>query len=237
MSFSNGLVTVVAIEATPRQILTEWSRQGQVRITNLDRLSGGPVTLQLVGAPEAQALETLLRGTAGYVAALRTDSIVAGSSYDRILLMPGVAPAMPASSATPAPTSNMSLGRGRAPVRPAFDPDTDDDAGAAWAVSGTGQAAGRDPARLDPNRQPGPGQIVMPLVMPQAPAAVNQRQPSVVGASTPGVFTAPPKPPPGQTAGAPVSTGQPPTPGPYGLPSPVRPPTPPTTAVPTGPIK
>jgi hypothetical protein len=217
VSFSNGLVTVVANEATPRQILTEWARLGQVRITNLDRLSGGPVTLELIDVPEAQALETLLRGSAGYVAAPRIESMAASSSYDRILLMPGAAPS--------GPTSSMSVGRGRPSGPPAFDPDTGDDADAARPNPGMVQVGGRDAARPDPYRQAGPGQTVMPGVIPQMPAyypgmpnpqgsnppqqapavqprsdpsAVNQRVPSTAGATMPGVITAPPQPLPSQ---------------------------------------
>jgi hypothetical protein len=112
LSFSNGLITIVATNATPRQILAEWARQGQVQITNLDRLAGGPVTMQMTAVPEAQALETLLRGTAGYVAAPRAESVVAASAYDRIMLMPGVAPSLPAAGAS-SQQSFMGGGRGR----------------------------------------------------------------------------------------------------------------------------
>ena len=126
LSFSNGLVTIVATDASPRQILAEWAKLGQVRIINLERLSGGPVTLQLTSVPEAQALETLLRGSAGYVAAPRQAAAAeATSRYDRILLMPGVAPAMPpatSSAAAPQPT-----GRGRVVSLPTFDAAAVDD--------------------------------------------------------------------------------------------------------------
>jgi hypothetical protein len=127
VSFSNGLVTVVATDASPRQILTEWAKLGQVRITNLERLGGGPVTLQLKDVPEAQALETLLRGTAGFVAAPRPAAASTGgaSRYDRILLMPGVAPAVPAAAAS-STTPAQPMNRGRIPA-PTFDTTDDDD--------------------------------------------------------------------------------------------------------------
>jgi hypothetical protein len=126
VSFSNGLVTVVATDASPRQILTEWARLGQVRITNLERLTGGPVTLQMRDVPESQALDTLLRGTAGFVAAPRaaTASSSAASRYDRILLMPGLAPAVAATTAgAPAPTPPMNRGRMNVPTFDANDGD------------------------------------------------------------------------------------------------------------------
>jgi hypothetical protein len=126
VAFSNGLVTVVAIDASPRQILTEWARLGQVRIVNLERLTGGPLTIQIKDVPEAQALETLLRGTAGYVAAPRqaAASTTGASRYDRIVLMPGAAPAVTATSTSP-PAQSQPTNRGRMSM-PAFDNSDDD---------------------------------------------------------------------------------------------------------------
>jgi hypothetical protein len=141
--------------------------------------------------------------------------VVAASDYDRILLMPGVAPALPAASASFKPGMNTSGGRGRQSNVPAFDTTVDDDA--ETIRQRRGSAAARDGARPDPYRQPGPGEVVMPWVigapspdpyanvpgsptrMSQAPAANptgTARQPQAVGAATPGVFTAPPPPPP-----------------------------------------
>lgn len=208
LSFSNGLVTIVATDATPRQILGEWARQGHVRVTNLDRLAGGPITMQMTDVPEAQALETLLRGTAGYVAAPRVEGLVAASSYDRIMLMPGVAPAGPPAGSSSGPAMSMAGGRGRPSNLPAYDATTDDDAEAVRQLMGSG----RDAARPDTFRQSGQGQIVMPGILapsygqnagaPGSPANATQtgqaagvaRQPAAAGAATPGVFTAPPQP-------------------------------------------
>jgi hypothetical protein len=215
VSFSNGRVTIAATDASPRQILAEWARQGQVRITNLERLVGGPVTLQLTDVPEAQALGTLLRGTAGYVAAPRGESVAAASSYDRILLLPGAAPTMPVPGPASSPASNMGFGRGRPSGPPAFDPAADDDAEPVVQAPGTGRDGGGRPGT--PNRQITPGPLVMPglsqgqggyLAMPntQSPGAAQQapftqpfpdpqtttqRQPSAAGASVPGVMTTP----------------------------------------------
>ena len=57
LTISNGRVSLFARDATLRQILTEWSRVGQTKIVNLERIPGGPLTLQLVDQPEDQALE------------------------------------------------------------------------------------------------------------------------------------------------------------------------------------
>jgi hypothetical protein len=199
VSFSNGLVTVIAVDATPRQILSEWARVGQVRVANLDRLAGAPITVRIVDVPEAQALETLLRGTAGYVAGPRAETVVAASNYDRIVLMPGVAPAMPAAGAASA--TGMTGGRGRQTFVPAIDTAADEDPDA--MRSSVAFQAARDALRTDPSRQPGPMQIVSPGILapsigPYAAGsgsttpAENARQPQSPGAATPGVFTAAP---------------------------------------------
>lgn len=214
VSFANGLVTIVATDASPRQILGEWARLGQVRITNLDRVSGGPLTLQLTDVPEAQALETVLRGTAGYVAAPRAEAAVAAARYDRILLLPGVAPAVPTITAPPPAAANSGAGRGRPSGIPTFDAAADDEPDPARAMPGM------TPYRQPMPRPPGiPGQSTMPGVTflqtpagypgvptTQAPGAtqqapaiqrgpgysiVDQRPWSSTGAAAPGMPTAP----------------------------------------------
>src|SRR5437867_431334 len=61
LTMQNGRVTVVAKDATLRQILSEWARVGQTKIVNGDRIPGGPLTIELRDVPEEQALKTLLR--------------------------------------------------------------------------------------------------------------------------------------------------------------------------------
>ena len=46
---ANGRVTLVAKDVTVREILAEWARVGQTRIVNAEKLTGGPVTLELDG--------------------------------------------------------------------------------------------------------------------------------------------------------------------------------------------
>src|SRR5262245_64876910 len=100
LTIRNGRVTIVAKDATVRQILAEWARVGQTRIVNAERVPGGPVTLQLTNVPEEQALETLLRPLSGYVAAPRASDAANLSRFERILVMPTVAPPPPAATAT-----------------------------------------------------------------------------------------------------------------------------------------
>src|SRR2546423_2356281 len=110
LTLQDGRVSIVARDATVRQILTEWARVGQTKIVNVERIPGAPMTLELSNVPEQQALDLLLRSVSGYMAAARP---VAGpanvSQYDRIVVMAtpvtlraAVAAAPPAGSPMPA---------------------------------------------------------------------------------------------------------------------------------------
>src|SRR5882724_68241 len=92
LSMKDGKVTLVAKDVTVRQILTEWARVGQTKIVNLERIPGGPLTLELVDVPEAQALDVLLRSVAGYIAAPRSAGVANLSRFDRIVVMPTSTP-------------------------------------------------------------------------------------------------------------------------------------------------
>lgn len=102
-----GLVTLDARDATVPQILAEWARVGRTTVVNAEKAPAGPVTLVMTGVPERQALETLLRTSAGFVAAPREADQPSASAYDRIVVMPGLRPAVvPVNTARPA-TSPM----------------------------------------------------------------------------------------------------------------------------------
>jgi len=123
LSIGDGRVTLVATNATVRQILTEWARIGQTKIVNVERIPGGPLTLQLTNVPEQEALDILLRSVTGYVAAPRPVAVANLSHYDRILVLPTAAVARVPVAAPPAPVAQ------RPPVsRPQQPPaDADDD--------------------------------------------------------------------------------------------------------------
>ncbi len=57
LSIRDGRVTLDAQDVTVRQILTEWARIGKTQILNVERITGGPITLKLENIPEKQALE------------------------------------------------------------------------------------------------------------------------------------------------------------------------------------
>src|SRR6476619_1427577 len=96
LTMQNGRVSLVAKDATLRQILTEWARVGQTKIVNVERVPGGPVTLDLTDMPEAQALEIVLRSLSGYITAPRPVDVANLSHFDRIIVMPTLASARPA---------------------------------------------------------------------------------------------------------------------------------------------
>jgi len=81
-------VSLDAQNVTVRQILTEWARVGKTRIVNVERVTGGPITLKLDAVPEKQALDIILRTIPGYMAMPRATQVADGSLYDRILIMP-----------------------------------------------------------------------------------------------------------------------------------------------------
>jgi hypothetical protein len=96
LRIENGLVSLKATNATVREILAEWGRVGNTKIVNGERMPGGPVTLELTGVTEEDALEIILRSAAGYVTAPRAIAQVNASRYDRILVMPTSSPTRPA---------------------------------------------------------------------------------------------------------------------------------------------
>lgn len=103
LAMQNGRVSIVAKDATVRQILAEWARVGQTTIVNAERVPGGPLTLELTNVPESQALEILLRSLSGYITAPRPAGAADLSSFDRIIIMPTVAAARQPASAAPPP--------------------------------------------------------------------------------------------------------------------------------------
>ena len=113
----DGRVTLKAEQASLRQILAEWERQGQVKVSGADKLVGAPVTLTIVDLPEKQALEIVMRGVPGYMAVDRVAQ--AGtppgpSRFERVVVM--------ARAATPvaaAPAGALTGSRGMpAPAQP-----------------------------------------------------------------------------------------------------------------------
>jgi hypothetical protein len=103
LQFNDGQVTLSAQNAPVRAILAEWAKLGGATIINGDRVAGPPVTLELAGVPERQALDIVLRSVAGYIVAPRPAGTTGASAFDRILILPtSVAPRNPAPAAAAA---------------------------------------------------------------------------------------------------------------------------------------
>jgi hypothetical protein len=204
LTMQNGRVSLVAKDATVRQILTEWARVGDTKIVNMERVPGGPVTLELTNVPEAQALEVLLRSLSGYIAAPRAVEAANLSRFDRIILMPTLAAARPPTPSSPAPVFQQN------PQFPPPQPADDDDERPApnVPVAVPGQ---RGPVfNSFPQPQVGNPQQAMPGQMPNVPNIPNgtsgpTTSPTPVapygGVAVPGMVAPPPPPVQGQVPG------------------------------------
>jgi hypothetical protein len=219
ITMQDGKVSVIAKDATLRQIMAEWARVGQTKIVNVDRIPGGPMTLELKNLPEDQALEILMRPLSGYMAAPRALPAPTLSKFDRILVMPTVAAARQQATATSAPPTPVFQ------PPPTFQPpqaqpdDNNDDPpqaqpGQVPPTRGPVFTAFPQPQTLNPNAVtvPGNGQTFVPppgLTMPGAAAPQQQQQPAMapsnvptapVGVAVPGMVVPMPQqqPAPGQ---------------------------------------
>jgi hypothetical protein len=202
LTMQNGRVSLVAKDATVRQILAEWARVGQTKIVNMERVPGGPVTLELSNMPEAQALEVLLRTLSGYITAPRPVDVANLSHFDRIILMPTLAAARPATSSPPPPVFQQA---------PQFLPPPADDIDDDRPPVPTPGAPPRGPVFntfpqpqvVNPQGAPMP-QPGAPVQQPQVPnqAAPPVSSPTPVapygGVAVPGMVAPPPAPVPGQ---------------------------------------
>ena len=207
LTMQNGRVSLVAKDATVRQILTEWARVGQTKIVNMERVPGGPVTLELSNVPEAQALEVLLRTLSGYITAPRPVDAGNLSHFDRIIIMPTLASARPATSSPPPPVFQQT---------PQFQPppaddDTDDDRPTATVPGGPPRGpvfnSFPQPQVVNPQVVNPPQPMPQPgIPIQQAPAGqqtpTGQPSPTPVapygGVAVPGMVAPPPPPVPGQ---------------------------------------
>jgi hypothetical protein len=207
IEFRDGYVNLSARNVTVRQILAEWARQGQTRVVNAERVTGGAVTLELQGVPEQRALETILRGASGYLLAARPDGAPGASTIERIMVMPPstarAAAALPPPVGQPAPPQPFTPGFPQPgvavddadePIQPGFVPDQDDapppmpqaDDGELVQQPGfvPGMRGGVDPGMpMDPDGdpppppQPGPSPLVPGVVVSPSPGVLPAPQP------------------------------------------------------------
>jgi hypothetical protein len=105
LTIKDGRVTLKTENASVRQILDEWTRVGQTKIVNADKVTGPPLSITLVDVPERDALDTVMRQAAGYAAVERTSAVANASIFDRILVMARTTPVTQVAGGAGAPSS------------------------------------------------------------------------------------------------------------------------------------
>jgi hypothetical protein len=210
LEFQDGRVNLSAQNAPLRTILNEWARLGGTKIVNGDRLAGGPVTLELNGVSERQALDILLRSASGYLAGPRQPGTVGQSAFATILILPTSSAPRAAAAPPPPPIFNANAAR-VTPVPQVVQPAPQDD-----PANDIPDAADDDrPVRPGVQRPRNPRDFVPPRVngqpQPFEPDVDNdgpeRREPAVAappannpfgvptGSSRPGVITPVPQQP------------------------------------------
>lgn len=186
LTIANGRVTLVADSVPIRTILAEWSRIGQTKIVNGEKLTGGPITLTLVNVPEAQALDILLRSASGYMAAPRAAGNAGASQFDRVVIL---ASSRPTTGPAPANSNFQNVNpRFQAPppmVQPVEgdeDEEVDEEATPNRALPPGFQMQPGMPGQVPPGtlgmvpspgqpgqlpQQPPPGQVMAPITSPR----------------------------------------------------------------------
>ncbi len=223
LAIHDGKVSIDAQDVTLRQILTEWARVGKTRIVNLERVTSGPMTLQLDGVPERQALDILLRNVPGYMAAPRLALVADASVYDRILIMAtttAVAPRAQSSSFPAQPSNVTQLRPVPRALNPGVLPEPDDSPDLSDPVIAAAAAAG---LIMVPAPSPGAAPFIPSAL--STPVGPLQRQPAP---QTPPASSSPTNP--SNPWNAPAGTSLP------GL-APAQPSTPPSVNRPNGPMR
>ena len=198
LQFDTGLVTLSAQNVPVRTILAEWARMGGATIVNGDRVVGPPVTIELNGVPEQQALGIILRSVAGYVLAPRRSGSSSASAFDRILILatsaaPRNPPPPAVASSAPRPTLRRQAAVARPPQAGPINAGQD----------GTFPFGGQAPAAVNPPGAGDPRLVPQPLVTrPPLPAGLELLNPQNMNgdgsgqgpASPAGVVTTPSNP-------------------------------------------
>lgn len=199
VKIANGRATVIAKDVPLRQILAEWARVGNTRMVNAEKLTGGPLTLELIDMPEKDALDILLRSAAGYITAPRRD--VAGASlYDRVMILATSRP--PANTGgTPSAFPQNRTVLQQMPAQPPPD-DDDGEPGDQGPVPPPGAFPGGPPGASGPPNQAMPYPGGPQNAPPGAQTPGNQPQ-SPFTAPRPGML--PPQPNPGAAPNNPYS--------------------------------
>jgi hypothetical protein len=166
----DGRVALVARDATLRDILVEWERVGGTHIVNRDRVPGTRLNLEIPNVSEEEALATLLRPIAGYMASRRLGPDGGPSVFSRIVLMtaPAAATAFVASAQGPA-AGPSGAGTPAAPsyARPAMQRRVLPDGRVVTVVDDSQQSGEPDePDEAAPRQDGAPGMMRPPFNAP-----------------------------------------------------------------------
>jgi hypothetical protein len=205
IAFHDGKVTILAHNATLRQVLAAWEASGGTRIKNREQVPNLAVSIDLVDVPEARALATLLRPLTGFIASPRRTPVEGASTFAHLVVVPSLAPPPQAAPAVTPPRPGMPSGNPPFRMVPGQNPgmmstpgDFDDDPGDERSARPPSQRVIRetdlpDPNADDPQTAPGTGMSATPSV----PGAVTVAVPGVLTKpKTPGQPPAPPQNPP-----------------------------------------
>jgi hypothetical protein len=180
-------------------------------VVNVERIPGGPVTIELTNLPESKALDIILRSLAGFVAAPRPQTDPDASRFDRIVVMPQLAAVAPVAAsgnprvAAPQPSMGLQPAGGRTPFSPRLMPGFPGGGESAEVNDGGSESDG--PPDVDPDEA---AQAVLERAQNVRPGQISG---AVGTAATPGMVIPLPadtrRPPAG---GIPAVPGQPPRP-------------------------
>lgn len=201
LEFRDGLVNLSTQNAPLRAILAEWTRLGGTKIVNGDRIPGAPLTIQLTGVSERQAIETLLRTAAGYIVGPREIESTGASSFGSILILPtSVTTGRQAPASAAQPFRPQPQARDRDPDPEPEDPDDDpvsdvaevDDRPAAATVREAAEEARRRLAERRTQQLFVGDQVIEqqdPEIQPAAPPPAGNPFNVPPGAVRPGIIT------------------------------------------------
>ena len=210
LQIAEGRVTLHAQNVPIRTILAEWARLGGAKVINGDRVAGAPLTLDLEGVPERQALDIILRGVSGYMLAAREPGTTGSSMFDRIMILPTSAAPRNAPASPVAIFSNAPNGIVRpVPPRPPGDDQDADIPGAPGDEDGVQIPMPVAIQRPTPNPV---GTPVFPPAPINTPDDISEARPNSVVVTPSNPFGLPPGSSlrPGVVTPAPPSTVPPP---------------------------
>ena len=201
VEFNEGRVSVDATAVPVRTILTEWGKVGGTKIVGAEKITGAPLTVKLIDVTEAQALETILRSVAGYMAAPRNTG-EGSSMYDRILVMATSTTPPPAARPTPANTNNGAFNgtqrfipprQAQQREQPEQEEQPEQDENPPGPPVFTFPPPGQNGFQNQPGQIQSAPQNGQPVVINPATGAPQAEQPQApVGVSRPGMMVAPP---------------------------------------------